>query len=46
MLAPADPAGVAGIIRARVTPDGQTVVFQHRRMSGVLALLDWGGPPP
>jgi tRNA A-37 threonylcarbamoyl transferase component Bud32 len=46
MLAPAVPAGVAGIIRARVTPDGQTVVFQYRRMNGVLALIDWGGSPP
>jgi Tol biopolymer transport system component len=46
MLAPIDPAAVAGIIRVRVTPDGRTIAFQHRRMSAVLAVLDWGGRPP
>ncbi|HZJ56416.1 MAG TPA: protein kinase [Myxococcaceae bacterium] len=46
MLAPIDPAGVAGIIRVRITPDGKTVAFQHRRMSAVLTVLDWGGRPP
>jgi len=46
MLAPLDPAGVTAIIRARVTPDGRTIAFQHRRMSSVLTMLDWGGPPP
>jgi Tol biopolymer transport system component len=46
MLAPIDPAGVAGIIRVRVTPDGKTIAFQHRRMSAVLTVLDWGGRPP
>jgi hypothetical protein len=24
-----------------VTPDGRTVVLNHRRMSGTLLLLDW-----
>jgi len=28
-----------------VTPDGRTVVIGHRRMSGVLLLLDWSGKP-
>jgi Tol biopolymer transport system component len=46
MLAPIDPAGVAGIIRVRLTPDGRTIAFQHRRMSAVLTVLDWGGRPP
>src|SRR5262249_6618958 len=45
-LAPIDPAGVAGIIRVRVTADGRTIVLQHRRMSSVLTVLDWGRAPP
>jgi serine/threonine protein kinase len=46
MISPIDPAGVEVIIRARITPDGRTIAFQHRRMSGVLTMLDWDGPPP
>ena len=29
-----------------VSPDGRTIAFQHRRMSAVLTVLDWGGRPP
>ncbi|HEY1908544.1 MAG TPA: hypothetical protein VGG91_21025 [Myxococcaceae bacterium] len=29
------------ITGVRVTPDGRTVVLTHRRMSGVLPLLEW-----
>ena len=46
LVAPNDLAGVVRITRVDVTPDGQTVVLNHRRMSGVLLLLDWGGKPP
>ena len=45
-ITPLDPAGVPGIIRARLTPDGRTIAFQLRRMSAMLTVLDWGGPPP
>lgn len=45
-LAPLDPAGVAAIIRVRVTPDGKALAFQLRRMSAALTVLDWGGRPP
>jgi Tol biopolymer transport system component len=45
-IAPLDPAGVPGLIRARLTPDGRTIAFQLRRMSSALTVLDWGGPLP
>jgi len=45
-ISPIDPAGVAAIVRARITPDGRTIAFQLRRMSAVLTVLDWDGPPP
>ncbi|HEY3585675.1 MAG TPA: hypothetical protein VGK85_00920, partial [Myxococcaceae bacterium] len=45
-IAPLDPAGVPGIIRARITADGRTIAFQLRRMSSTLTVLDWGGTPP
>ena len=38
---PRDATGVVRIVRAQVTPDGRTVVLNHRRMSGRLLLLDW-----
>jgi len=44
-VAPNDLSGVIRIIRVHVTPDGRTVVIGHRRMSGVLLLLDWSGKP-
>src|SRR5262249_3616156 len=40
-VAPNDLAGVVRITGVRVTPDGRTVVVAHRRMSGVLLLLEW-----
>ncbi|HZW88862.1 MAG TPA: protein kinase family protein, partial [Myxococcaceae bacterium] len=45
-LGPSDAAGVTGIGRAAVTPDGRTIAYQLRRMSGVLSVLDWGDAPP
>jgi serine/threonine protein kinase/WD40 repeat protein len=38
---PVDLAGVVRIVRAQVTPDGRTIVLNHRRMSGALLVLDW-----
>jgi Tol biopolymer transport system component len=45
-LAPADRTGVPRLIRARVTPDGRTLAFHYRRMTGALYVLDWGDSPP
>jgi len=44
-LVPSDPAGVERITRVRVTPDGQTVVINYRRMRGGLFVLDWRERP-
>src|SRR5262249_39971098 len=43
VLAPNDPSGVVRITRVHVTPDGRTVLLNHRRMNGLLILLDWNG---
>ena len=45
-ISPIDPAGVAAIIRARISRDGRTIAFQFRRMSALLTVLDWGDPLP
>jgi Tol biopolymer transport system component len=42
-FAPLDSAGVAGITRLRITPDGRAIAFQLRRMSAVLTVLDLRG---
>jgi len=45
-LVPGDAAGVERIHRMRVTPDGETMVFNYRRMRGALFMLDWKGDLP
>jgi len=40
-VAPVDHSGVVRIIRAHVTPDMRTTVLNHRRMGGVLLMLEW-----
>ncbi|HMK72224.1 MAG TPA: hypothetical protein VK454_02735, partial [Myxococcaceae bacterium] len=45
-LLPGDSAGVERIHRIRVTPDGETMVLNYRRMRGALFVLDWKGDPP
>jgi hypothetical protein len=44
VLMPSDSAGVTRVLRAKVTPDGQTLAFGYRRESGLLTVLDWSTP--
>ena len=44
-VSPSDPA-VIRMLNVRVTPDGQTIAFNVRRVSGALYVLDWGGHLP
>jgi eukaryotic-like serine/threonine-protein kinase len=39
-LAPADVTGVPRITKVRVTPDGKTFAFHHRRVSATLYVMD------
>jgi len=41
-----DRTGVPALKKVRGAPDGRTLAFHFRRMSGALHALDWGNSPP